>query len=493
MPDGRPSGTASGAQATNPSARTGAAASPSNARFVTGSTMRHVVVMTATGSVGLVAIFFVDLVNLFYISLLGQQELAAAIGYAGSVLAFTIAVGIGISIGATALVSRALGAGRRDEAKRLTTSSLVFMVAGQLALAVGLFIFVPQALSALGAEGRTHELATEYLRIVVPSTPLLGLGMALSGVLRAVGDANRAMYVTLSSGLATAVLDPIFIFALDFGLNGAAISTILARFVLVGVGWYGAAKVHDLVGRLDAARLAADARSVAAIALPAVATNIATPIGNAYVTASVAGFGDEAVAGWAIVGRVLPVAFGTVFALSGAVGPILGQNYGAGLLDRVRRTLRDALVFTLVYVILVWLLLALLRGPIADLFAAEGEARDLVFFFCLYVAGSFVFSGGLFVANASFNNLGSPNLATAFNWARATLGTFPFCWLGARWFGAEGVLAGWALGGIVFGFAAVVAAFRVTNRLESPPPGDRLPPLSKPTATPLSSGKGQMG
>ena len=86
--------------------------------------MRHVVVMTATGSIGLMAIFVVDFLNLFYISLLGEQELAAAIGYAGTVLFFTISFSIGISIAGTALVSRALGARQREEARRLATSSL---------------------------------------------------------------------------------------------------------------------------------------------------------------------------------------------------------------------------------------------------------------------------------------------------------------------------------------------------------------------------------
>ncbi|NJL08190.1 MAG: MATE family efflux transporter, partial [Methylacidiphilales bacterium] len=78
--------------------------------FTHGSTFKHVVVMTSTGSVGLMAIFAVDFLNLFYISLLGEMELAAAIGYAGTVLFFATAVSIGVTIAGTALVSRALGA-----------------------------------------------------------------------------------------------------------------------------------------------------------------------------------------------------------------------------------------------------------------------------------------------------------------------------------------------------------------------------------------------
>src|SRR5258705_11805156 len=103
-------------------------------KFTRGSIMRHVAVMTATGSIGLMAIFVVDFLNLFYIALLGEQELAAAIGYAGTVLFFTVSLCIGVTIAGTALVSRALGARQREDARRPAPSSLVFMTAFTLGL-----------------------------------------------------------------------------------------------------------------------------------------------------------------------------------------------------------------------------------------------------------------------------------------------------------------------------------------------------------------------
>src|SRR3954467_6982439 len=99
-------------------------AAPSHtAKFVTGSTMRHVIVMTATGSIGLVAIFIVDALNLFYISLLGVQPLTPGIGFAAAPLFFTISVAIGFTIACSALVSRLLGRGSRDDAARLAGAS----------------------------------------------------------------------------------------------------------------------------------------------------------------------------------------------------------------------------------------------------------------------------------------------------------------------------------------------------------------------------------
>ena len=126
-----------------------------------------------------------------------------------------------------------------------------------------------------------------------------------------------------------------------------------------------------------------------------------------------------------------PVAFGGLFALAGAIGPVLGQNWGAQRYDRMKQTLRDALNFTIVYVACVWLVLYLVRVPITDAFHAQELTAELVQFFCLLSGFIWFFVGLVFVSNASFNNLGYPLLSTFFNWGRATLGMIP------AYFGAE--------------------------------------------------------
>jgi Na+-driven multidrug efflux pump len=290
------------------------------------------------------------------------------------------------------------------------------------------------------------------------------MGMACTALLRAVGDARRAMMITLVPAIATAVLDPLFIFVFDLGLTGAALVLLLARCVLVGVGLYGAVRVHQLLVPVQRSRLWADARTLATVAGPAVLTNLATPVGTAFVTHSIAGFGAAAVAGQATIERLTPVAFGVIYSLSGAVGPVLGQNLGAKQYERVRQGLRASLAFMVLAVLTGWLLLALLQTPLVRLFGLEGNAAAMVHAFCSWIAGSFLFMGALFVANAAFNNLGRPLWSTGFNWARATLGTIPFAWWGAH-YGPVEVLAGQAAGAVLFGSLALLAALRLTARL----------------------------
>ncbi|QCK88725.1 MATE family efflux transporter [Phreatobacter aquaticus] len=456
--------------------------------------MRHVVEMTVTGSIGLVSIFFVDLLNLFYIAQLGEQELAAAIGYAGTVLFFLTSFGIGLSIAGTALVSRALGAGDRHRARQLATSSLVLVAIAMTAISLGMLPVSGWLLTTLGAAGRTHAIADRFLWMVMPATVFLGLGMMYSSILRAAGDAKRAMWVTLAGGIVTAIADPILIFGFGLGVDGAAIASVISRLAMLALGWHSVVRVHKLTSRATPAHVISDLKPLARIAVPAILTNLATPLGNSIVTAMIARYGDGAVAGWAVLGRLVPVAFGAFFALSGSVGPIMGQNVGARLFPRVRQTLTDSLTFIALYGLAVWLILFALSGPIVHLFGATGEAAAVIRFFCVYAALAWAFNGAVFVANAAFNNLGFATYSTVFNWARATIGTVPFAmagaWIAGPAHGAEGIIAGQAVGGIVFGIASILICYRVIDRLGQRPPDEPPMPAGPPSAnSPFTSGK----
>ena len=441
------------------------------AKFLTGNLFRHVTVMSLTASVGLMAIFAVDFVDMIFISMLGKAELAAAVGYAGAILFFTSSFGIGMAISAGALVARALGAGDEELARRRATNSLIYGVLFGAIFAALVWVNIRALAALMGASGETLDLAVGYLRIIIPSLPLLLVGMVGGAILRAHGNARASMMATLWGGGVNAVLDPILIFGLDLELTGAALASVAARFT---IGFVALMPIfRDLGGltRPTIPGLRADIGPVLTIAFPAIMTQFATPVGQAYVTRSMAEYGEAAVAGMAVIGRLTPVAFGVLFALSGAVGPIIGQNFGAGLNDRVKGAFRDAMIFTAMVVVGVTAILFGLRGPIAALFEAEGITRELIFLFCGPLALAFFFNGVIFVANAAFNNLGHPYYSTWTNWGRHTLGTIPFVLIFGAWLGAPGVLIGQAVGGAVFAAIAVVMVFRVF-RTEAAGPGD---------------------
>ncbi|MTI46137.1 putative MATE family efflux protein [Roseibium hamelinense] len=436
-------------------------------KFLTGSLFRHVTVMSLTSSVGLMAVFAVDFIDMIFISMLGKAELAAAVGYAGAILFFTTSFNIGVAIAAGALVARALGAGDKELARQRASNALLAGVIFASVFAFLVWEFLDPLVSLIGATGPTHDLAVDYLAIIIPTLPFLLLGMAGGAVLRAHGDAKRAMMATVVGGLVNAVLDPILIFGLDLELTGAAIASAASRVAIAVFALGPIFRHHGGLAWPHPGAFLTDLSPIAAISCPAILTQLATPVGQAFVTRSMAEYGEEAVAGMAIVARMTPVAFGTIFALSGAVGPIVGQNYGAGKFDRVRQTQKDALLFTGLFVVCVSVLLFVLRGPIAALFEADGVALTLIHLFCGPLALAFFFNGALFVSNACFNNLGRPFYSTWLNWGRHTLGTIPFVLLGGAFFGAPGVLVGQAVGGILFGVASVFLVRWVINDVQA--------------------------
>lgn len=429
------------------------------AKFTQGSIFKHVSVMTFAATAGLLSLFLVDLVDMYWLSLLGEIELAAAIGYAGSILFFTISLCIGLSIGCGALVSQAVGEGNTQNTRQLIAHIFTTIVLLTLPVAAAVFIFLPFLLEQLGATGRAFDLAHAYMMIIVPSLPLMALAMACSGVMRALGHAKEGMYLTLIGGGVNAVLDPLFIFGLSMGIEGAAVATVCARIAMLSYGLYRVGKAYQLLAMPHWAGWFADAKHYGHNALPAVLTNLSTPIGVAYITATMAQFGDSAVAGNAIISKVQPLIFAGLFALSGAVGPIAGQNLGAKLYPRIMRTLRDSLLFTLAYCFVACLILFALTDVIIQTFNVEGEAAELIKVYCYGLSLISLFNGMTFVTNALFNNLKVATWATGFNFAKATVFTVPFAYYGGQWGGPVGVYWGALIGGALIGVAGTVVAY----------------------------------
>jgi putative MATE family efflux protein len=439
------------------------------AKFLEGSIMRHVVIMTLTSALGLMAMFMVDLADLFFLSMLKQTEVTAAIGFAGTVAFANLSMSLGAGIAATALVARNLGAGRETVAREFAGSSLLFALLISAAFTLLVAVFADPMLRLLGADGEALRLAKLFLWTLTPGFILLAGAVCCSFILRALGDPKRAMYITLSAAIVTLILDPIAIFALGWGIQGAAIANVVSDIVAFALGLHGLVIVHKFLPPMKFKSLQRDFRPIWAIAFPAILTQLATPFSNAYITYVVAPFGNEAVAASAIIGRLVPVTFGIIFSLSGAIGPIIGQNFGAQKFERVRQTLKDGMTFSAIYTLITSALLFLLRHQIADAFHASGRTTEIVVFFCCFIAVSWAFAGAQFVANAAFNNLGRPTLSTWYNWGKATLGTIPFGFVGANYMGPEGVLIGTAVGSVVFGVASSIAAFRVVDNLAAKP------------------------
>lgn len=301
-------------------------------KFLTGSLMRHVAVMTLTSSFGLLAMFLVDFADLFFIAQLGDPQLTAAMGYAATLLFLNSALNVGLMITISALGSRQIGAGNGECLPELTSQiTLLGVVMGGMTSLL-FWIFAPEIMVALGAKGTALTASVEYIRITAPFTPLTIIGMVGSGVLRAHGDARRAMNVTLAMAIGNAVFDPILMFGFKMGFTGAAVATVISIFMMAATAVIPVVRIYGGYAKVTREGFARNMPAIKRIMGPVVLTNLATPIGGMILFRLMSSYGADAVAALAVINRIVPLAFSLLFSLSGAVGPPLSAKIMAAII-----------------------------------------------------------------------------------------------------------------------------------------------------------------
>ena len=390
----------------------------SEAKYITGPLAIHIREGMIAASLGMVAIFLVDLVDMAFIAQLGEPALAASVGFAGILLFFASALGMALSVASSTLVSQALG---RDDttgaAQAFLDVTLVGLVLSVL-VAVVAHIYARPLLALLGAEGMVLDEAQSYFRIVNLGMPMLVVGMCSGAALRGAGLVRKSMIATLVGGALNAVFDPIFIFGFNWGLEGAAYATLLSRVGVVGLGLYFAVVQQGLLKGCRLADVFSSLGPVMAIGIPSLIASLSTPFGSAYVTRALAPYGEEVIAGVSVFGRLMPLAFVGILTLAMTMAPIVGQNFGADRRDRVGRALVLAGGISLGYVLVVATLLSFLAPWLVAAFQLEGTAADILIFYCRLISFTYVFFGLHISATQTLTAMGRPLLATISNLTR---------------------------------------------------------------------------
>ncbi|WP_122867598.1 MATE family efflux transporter [Pseudomonas viridiflava] len=435
-----------------------------SAIFTEGPVSRHVMGTASTSGLSLFAVFLVDILTLVYVSMLHDPVLLAAVGIAKVMMFINMSLASGFIIAATAVLSARIGHRVTKSVTRLCASlMLMILVVSGFAAVLQLVLMVPIT-HWLGAEAAVYEAARGFIWLALPATVLQAVMQMAAQMLRTAGDNHRALGVVLSGAATLAVADPFFIFGLGLGLEGAGLAFALSGCVSACLGVYWVRKRIGLTFSRNLKLLRNHAGRTFKLALPAMAANLATPVGLAYLVASLSAFGTSALAAMSVMDRVLQFSYCAFFALPGALAPILGQNIGAQRDDRVRQ----AIVFTrrlvVGYGLAVWLVLLVFSGTIADIYQLEGEVRTVFLNYCRLGGGLWVIIGLDFVAIAVFMTMNRSWLVAVFAWLRATLGTVPFVYVGAHWFGGSGAVPSMFAGNAMIASISIFVASLIAKR-----------------------------
>ena len=410
--------------------------------------------MTIPMIYGMVLLMTFNLIDTFFVSLLGTQPLAA-ISFTFPVTFTVISLMIGLGIGTSAVIAKFLGRDDQSAAKDSATAAIYLAAIIVVCLSFVGYLFTDELFTLLGAKPSLLPLIHQYIDIwYLGSVCLIG-PMIGNAVLRASGDTKTPSIVMGSAGLINAILDPVFIFGFGpipaMGLQGAAIATFISwLFGLVFVLTI-LTKQKKLIHThlLPFRQLVRSCRGILKIGLPAAGANMLTPIAAAIMTAIAASYGESVVAGFGVGSRIESIASLVLLAMSMTLPPFISQNFGAGYMHRVEHAYKTSIKFVLIWQVLIYVVLIIAAPWIAAAFAKEQDVADVIVLFIWILPLGYGFQGVVILTNSSFNALHKPLVALVLSIVRLFVCYVPLAYLGSYFYGLHGFFVGALIGNVV--------------------------------------------
>ena len=416
---------------------------------------------------GILAVITFNIADTFFVGQLGTTPLAA-LSFTFPVVMAVTSLALGLGIGTASVLARAIGGSTEDEVRRLTTDSLVLSTCLVAVFAVLGLATIDPLFSAMGAEQDVLPLIREYMLLWYIGMPFLVVPMVGNFAMRAAGEARLPSLLMIVGAGINICLDPLLIFGWGpipaMGIQGAALSSVLARICTLAAAILILQRMRLIAWTWPrAGHLAKSAREISHVAIPAAATNVINPLSIGVITAIVASYGPAAVAGFGVATRIEALALIPLLALTAGLGPLVGQNWGAGANGRVAHALRVSSKFSLVWGIVVALALALLAPIIVPVFDDHPETIAAATTYLWIVPISFTAYGVLICVNSALNAAGRPLVATSLMFARTFALYVPLAWLASQWFGLTMVFAAAAAASFLSGAVAWRLGLRLTQ------------------------------
>jgi len=432
-------------------------------RLTQGPVGRHLVDMTVPVLLGIATMMAQGLIDTWFIGRVGDAQLAA-FSFGFPILMIVTSVAIGLGAGTSSVVARALGADDHRRARRLSTDSLLlsFLITAIIS-AIGILTIGP-LFRLLGAPDELMPLIRGFMTILYIGVPFIVVGMVGMASMRATGDTRLPSMLMILAAVLNVILDPILIFGVGpvpaMGLNGAAMAALLARATIFIGTLYLMRYRLDMVSfnKPDPGELRRSWRDILHVGIPAAGTNIIVPVGAAVVTAMIARFGPDAVAGFGVASRIESMMLVMYYALSAIIGPFVGQNFSAGKEERILRALWLCTAFCIGSGLVIAGLLASMSGWLPGLFSDSESVRQVTSMFLWIVPLSYGTYGMVMVMNASFNGLGYPIPGVVISVCRIAVLYIPVALIAMRLFDIAGIFAAYAIANIVSGLGAYVWA-----------------------------------
>lgn len=414
---------------------------------------RQLFAMTWPMLFGVLSLMTFQLADSIFIGQLGRDPLAA-LGFTVPMQQLITGLQVGLGIATTAIISRTLGAG--DEQRAVRLAGLVVTTGATLVclLAVSLWLLRDTIMTVLGAEEALLPMIRLYWMpwlVAAWTGAVLYFGYSIC---RSHGDTKLPGLMMMAASLLNIALDPLYIFVFGWGLPGAPLATITAFGVGCLVIYPSLFRRGWIAFDLGQLALGQSIRQLGAIMAPAMVSQLMPPVSAMLATALVATFGSAAVAAWGLGTRLEFFSIVVVLALTMSMPPMVGRLLGKGDIDTVRKLVRLAVRFIVVWQLAIALIWLSASGLVSELFTADRQVSDVLGDYLLRVPLSY--SGlGVCMLMVSVNNaLDLPMRALLISTLRLFACYLPLLWLGGQLGGLTGLMSGALAGNLLAGVMA---------------------------------------
>ncbi len=332
--------------------------------------------MALPSIIGMLVISLYTLADTYFIALLDNANLIAAVGLVFSFTSLLQAVGFCFGYGSGNYISRQLGKGRHKEAQIMAVNSLVLAIIIGIIIAVLSLIFIRPLTVLLGAnkDSEMFEPSLSYLRITIFYIPFMLGANVLYNELRLQGSVKDSMFGLLLGIVVNIILDPIFIFCLDMGVNGAALASLVGQIMSFIFLLYLSSKdgnVHIYLKKLKLNLFYI--KEVIMGGLPNFSRQGISSIALVLFNNVAGKFGAEAVAGLTVGLRVYTFVFLIAVGFGQGFQPICAMNYGAGKYKRIKKAFKYALTTITIYLVIIGIVLYFKSEFLIGLFSTGSE------------------------------------------------------------------------------------------------------------------------
>lgn len=394
--------------------------------------------------VAMLMVLIYNLADTFFIGQTNNAYQVAAVSLATPVFLMFMAVGTVFGIGGTSVISRAMGEGRTEYAKKVCSFCMWACVIVGTGMSALFLLFMNPLLSLIGASEDTWEYARSYLTIVSCSGVFVLISNCYSNILRAEGQATKAMVGQVMGNLLNVVLDPIMILGFGWNITGAAIATVVGN--VAAAGYY---IIYFLRGESSLSIRIRDfsvkdkiGSSVLAIGIPASLASVLMSISQIIMNGLMAGYGDMALAGIGVAMKITMITGMIAMGIGQGIQPILGYCVGAKTWERYKKIMRFSLVFAFILGLVMTVLCYLFTNQIVGVFLSDESAFAYAVRFARILLTTSTLFGVFYVMTNALQAMGAAVSSLIINLSRQGLIYIPALFILKAALGVNGLV--WA-------------------------------------------------